>query len=120
MWPNAKSDTQNKINSEKKLHHEETNSTMKVQVERFHWNGHSIGFCSRTQKLESPYKTPLFTLVVKRVEPPLDWKILMWTKCYGLQKNRTIMSVQIFLNLHLSFQRLRLIMSFARLNYTSV
>ena len=29
------------------------------------------------------------------------------------------MSVQIFLNLHLSFQRLRLIISFARLNYTS-
>ena len=38
---------------------------MKVQVERFHWNGHSTGFCPRTQKLVSPYKTPLFTLAVK-------------------------------------------------------
>ena len=55
----------------------------------------------------------------KRDEPPLDRKILMWTKCYGLQKKRTIMSVQIFLNLHLSFQRLRIIISFSRLNYIS-
>ena len=55
----------------------------------------------------------------KRVEPPLDQKILMWSKCYGLQKKRTIMSVQIFLNLHLSFQRLRIIISFSRLNYIS-
>lgn len=35
-------------------------------------------------------------------------------------KKRTIMSVQIFLNLHLSFQRSRIIIiSFARLNYIS-
>ena len=74
MWPNAKSDTQNKINSEKKLHHEETNSTVKVQVERFHWNGHSIGFCPRTQKLVSPYKTPLFTLAVKGLNHLLTGK----------------------------------------------
>ena len=38
---------------------------MKVQIERFHLNGHTIGFRPQTQKLELPYKTPLFTLVVK-------------------------------------------------------
>ena len=38
---------------------------MKVQIERFHLNGHTIGFCAQTQKLELPYKTPLFTLAVK-------------------------------------------------------
>ena len=34
---------------------------MNVQIERFYLNGHSIGFRPRTQKLELPYKTPLFT-----------------------------------------------------------
>ena len=38
---------------------------MNVHVERFHLNGLSIGFCPQTQKLDLPYKTPLFTLVVK-------------------------------------------------------
>ena len=28
-------------------------------------NGHTIGFRPQTQKLELPYKTPLFTLAVK-------------------------------------------------------
>ena len=56
------------------MHHEETNSTVKVQVERFHWNGHSIGFCPQTQKLESPYKTPLFTLAVKGLNHLLTGK----------------------------------------------
>ena len=56
----------------------------------------------------------------KRVQPPLDRKILMWTKIMlWSPKKRTIMSVQIFLNLHLSFQRLRIIISFSILNYIS-
>ena len=35
-----------------------------VHVERFHLNSLSIGFCPQTQKLDLPYKTPLFTLAV--------------------------------------------------------
>ena len=38
---------------------------VKVQAESFHLNGHIIGFRPRTQKLESPYKTPSNTLAVK-------------------------------------------------------
>ena len=39
---------------------------MEVQVERFHLNGHIIGFHGpQTQKLELRYKTPSFTLEVK-------------------------------------------------------
>ena len=38
---------------------------MKVQIERFHLNGHTIGFRPQTQKLKLPYKTPLITLAVK-------------------------------------------------------
>ena len=38
---------------------------MKVQAESFHLNGHVIGFCLQTEKLESPYKTPSSTLAVK-------------------------------------------------------
>ena len=39
---------------------------MNGQIERFHLNGHSIGFRPQTQKLELPYKTPFFTtLAVK-------------------------------------------------------
>ena len=38
---------------------------MKVQIERFHLNGHTIGFRPQTQKLQLPFKTPLFTLAVK-------------------------------------------------------
>ena len=38
---------------------------MKVQVERFHLSGHSIGFRPQTQKLEIPDKSRLFTLAVK-------------------------------------------------------
>ena len=38
---------------------------MRVQIERFHLNGHAIGFRPQTQKLELPNKTPLFTLAVK-------------------------------------------------------
>ena len=38
---------------------------MKVQIERFHLNGHNIGFRPQTQKLQLPFKTPLFTLAVK-------------------------------------------------------
>ena len=45
---------------------------MKVQTERFHLNGHIIGFHPQTQKLESPYKTPSNTLAVKG----LNW--LSW------------------------------------------
>ena len=77
----------------------------------------------RILSLDSKVRVTLQNSIIhsgsKRVEPPLDRKILMWTKCCGLQKKRTIMSVQIFLNLHLSFQRLRIIISFSRLNYIS-
>ena len=38
---------------------------MKVKAESFHLNGHIIGFCPQTKKLESPYKTPSNTLTVK-------------------------------------------------------
>ena len=38
---------------------------MKVQIERFHLNGHTIGFRPQTQKLQLPFKTLLFTLAVK-------------------------------------------------------
>ena len=38
---------------------------MKAQIERFHLNGHTIGVRPQTQKLELPYKTPLFTMAVK-------------------------------------------------------
>ena len=38
---------------------------MKVQIERLHLGGHTIGFRPQTQKLELHYKTPLFTLAVK-------------------------------------------------------
>ena len=37
---------------------------VKVKAESFHFNGHIIGFCRQTKKLESPYKTPS-TLAVK-------------------------------------------------------
>ena len=36
-----------------------------MQAESFHLNGHIIRFRPQTQKLESPYKTPSSTLVVK-------------------------------------------------------
>ena len=40
---------------------------MKKLSKRFHLNGHSIGFCPETLKLEPPYKTPScpFTVAVK-------------------------------------------------------
>ena len=38
---------------------------MYVQAEKFHLNGHIIGFRPQTQKLESPYKTPSSTPAVK-------------------------------------------------------
>ena len=38
---------------------------MKLQVERFHLNGHFIGFRPQSQNLKTPYKTPLFTMAVK-------------------------------------------------------
>ena len=40
----------------------------KVQAESFHLNGHIIGFCPQTQKLESPYKTLSNTLAVKELK----------------------------------------------------
>lgn len=88
MWPNAKSDRQNKINStttKKTAPWRNKQHRVKVEVERFHWNGHSIGFCPRTQKLETPYKTPLFTLAVKGLNHLLTgkfWcglKLMLWS-----------------------------------------
>ena len=40
-------------------------ASCEAQVESFYLNGHSIGFCPQTQKLESPYKTPSNTQAVK-------------------------------------------------------
>ena len=48
-----------------KYHH------VSVQAESFHLNGHIIGFGPHTQKLESPYKTPLNTLKVKGLKEGL-------------------------------------------------
>ena len=36
-----------------------------VSTESFHLNGHIIGFCPQTERLDSPYKTPSNTLAVK-------------------------------------------------------
>ena len=38
---------------------------MRVQAERFHLNGHIIGFRQQTRMLESPYKTSSSTPAVK-------------------------------------------------------
>ena len=38
---------------------------MKVQAESFHLNGHIIGLCPQTKKLEPPYKTLSNILAVK-------------------------------------------------------
>ena len=38
---------------------------MTVEAERFHLNGHIIGFRPQIQKLESSYKTPPSTLALK-------------------------------------------------------
>ena len=43
----------------------------KYSAESFHLNGHIIGFGPHTQKLESPYKTPLNTLKVKGLKEGL-------------------------------------------------
>ena len=99
---------------------------MKKQIVPYESTGREVSFewsLHRILSSDSKVRVTLQNFTIhsgsKRDEPPLDWKILMWTKGYGLQKKRTIMSVQIFLNLHLSFQRLRIIISFSRLNYIS-
>ena len=43
----------------------------KVQAESFHLNGHIIGLCPQTQKLEPPYKTLSNTLAVKGLKKKL-------------------------------------------------
>ena len=45
---------------------------MKVQEESFHLNGHIIGLCPQTQKLEPPYKTLSNTLAVKGLKVEID------------------------------------------------
>ena len=41
---------------------------VKVLLERFHLNGHTIGLCTRTQKVEPPYyKTRPFTVGVEEL-----------------------------------------------------
>ena len=49
-----------------KYHH------VKVQEESFHLNGHIIGLCPQTQKLEPPYKTLSNTLAVKGLKVEFD------------------------------------------------
>ena len=61
-WPKANFDQISKFHS---LKFWEINSIMWKYRESFHLNGHIIGFCPQTQKLESPYKTPPSTLAVK-------------------------------------------------------
>ena len=46
---------------------------MYVQAERFHLNGHIIGFRLQTQKLELPYKTASSTPTVKGLRKPNIW-----------------------------------------------
>ena len=45
---------------------------MKVQEESFHLNGHIIGLCPQTQKLEPPYKSLSNTLEVKGLKVEFD------------------------------------------------
>ena len=45
---------------------------MKVQAESFHLNGHIIGLCPQTQKLEPPYKTLSNTVAVKELKVEFD------------------------------------------------
>ena len=56
---------------------------MKVQVESFHLNGHIIGFRPQTQKLESPYKTPSNTLVVKGLICRKATKFVLYTRGFA-------------------------------------
>ena len=69
MWPKVKFNQKSQISFCKILKNKWQN--VKVQVERFHLNGHPIGFHQQTQKLELPYKTPLFTLAVKGIKKDL-------------------------------------------------
>ena len=63
------------------------------------WSLHRI--LSSDSKVKVTLQNAIIHSGSKRVEPPHDWKILMWTKSYSLKKKKTtIMSVQIFLNLH--------------------
>ena len=107
------------------------NCTMKKQLVQCESTGREVSFewsLHRILSSDSKVRVTLQNSIIhsggKRVEPPHDRKILMWTTSYSppppKKKQKAIMSVQIFLNLDLSFQRLRLIISFARLNYTSV
>ena len=63
MFPKAEFDKKSKFHFVKFW---KTSSSMQVNVhvERFHLNSLSIGLCPQTQKLDLPYKTPLFTLAV--------------------------------------------------------
>ena len=48
----------------------------------FEWSHHSI--LSLDSKVRVTLQNATIHSGSKRVEPPLDRKILMWTKCYGL------------------------------------
>ena len=57
------------------------------QTESFHLNGHIIGFGPQTQKLEQPYKAPLFTLAVKGLRvwalaKQYTWEDSLWTTLF--------------------------------------
>ena len=54
---------------------------VKVLPQRFHFNGHTTGFCARTQKLEQLYQTPLLPLAVLKDS---------FKHCFGASKTSTM------------------------------
>lgn len=43
---------------------------LRVLAKRFHFNGHTIGYCPHTQELEPPDKSTSFNFVSERVKQP--------------------------------------------------
>ena len=69
---------------------------VKVQAERIHLNGHIIGFCPQTQKLESHYKTPPSTLAVEGLnEVNAPWVSLIETD-HSILKNFSFLCQTLF------------------------
>ena len=90
MWPNAKSDTQNKLIVKK-------NCTMKKQIVPCESTGREVSLewsLHRILSSDSKVRVTLQNSIIhsgsKRVEPPHDWKILMWNKSYSLKKKNHV------------------------------
>ena len=43
---------------------------LKVLAKKFHFNGHTTGYCPQTQELEPPDKSRSFNFVSERVKQP--------------------------------------------------